>query len=110
MRPSTNLLSRIRVFSRREPRYAGPETAAHMFPLGRHPPMPRIDPAFGIAIRAARHAADLSQQRLAELSRVSVRHLIAIEAGGNFSVAVLLALARELPDLDLAALLERARH
>jgi len=63
----------------------------------------------GSALRAAREAAGLSQQRLAERARVSSRHLVDIEGGGNFSVAVLLALARELPDLDIAALLKRAR-
>ena len=52
--------------------------------------MLRLGPAVGIAIRSARKAAGLSQQRLARACGISCRHLIAIERGANFMVAILL--------------------
>ncbi|HYU25632.1 MAG TPA: helix-turn-helix domain-containing protein [Thermoanaerobaculia bacterium] len=76
-----------------------------MLLLGLPPGMLPLDPTVGIAVRAARHEAGLSQQRLAQLAFVSVRHVVDIEAGANFTVAVLFALARELPTLRIDDLL-----
>jgi len=78
-----------------------------MLLLGRPSLMLPLDPDVGIAVRAARHAAGLSQQRLARLAGISVRHLVDVEGGANFTVAVLFALARELPTLRIDDVLRR---
>ncbi len=91
----------------RATRYAHHKLPQKMLMLERPSLMLPLDPAVGIAVRSARHAAGLSQQRLAQLSGVSVRHLIEIEAGANFTVAVLFALARELPAFRISDVLAR---
>ena len=50
-------------------------------------------------IRDARERQGLSQEELARRCGMSRRHLIEIEQGRNFSVAVLAALARELEEI-----------
>lgn len=73
--------------------------------------MLRLDPAVGIAIRVARKAAGLSRAGLARACHLTIHHIAAVERGSNFSVALLLAIVRELPALRLpdvaAALLLR---
>jgi len=63
--------------------------------------MMKVDPTVAIAIRIARTAAGLSQVRLARACGVTVRHIFAIEHGSNFTVELLLRIARELPALRL---------
>ena len=53
----------------------------------------------GRIIREARDRHDLSQEELARRCSISRRHLIEIEQGRNFSVAVLAAIARELEEI-----------
>ena len=57
-----------------------------------------LDPALGRSVQAARVRRGLTQENLAALSGMSRRHLAAIEAGANLTVAKLLDLARALPD------------
>ncbi len=76
-------------------------TTRTLFLLARPPHMLPLDPAFGSAIRAAREAARLSQARLARSCGISLRHLVAIERGANFTVAVLVAISRALPTLPV---------
>ena len=61
-----------------------------------------LDPALGRAIEAARRRRGLTQAGLAATCGMSRRHLAAIEGGANFSVAILLDLARTLPDQVLS--------
>jgi len=70
--------------------------------------MQKLDSAVGITIRLARKAAGLSRATPARACGISLRHMIAIERGSNFTVAMLLAIVRELPALrvpDVAAAL-----
>lgn len=53
----------------------------------------------GRIIRGARERQDLSQEELARRCGISRRHLIEIEQGRNFGVAVLASIARELPEI-----------
>ncbi|HEX7191277.1 MAG TPA: helix-turn-helix transcriptional regulator [Thermoanaerobaculia bacterium] len=53
-------------------------------------------------IRDAREGRGLSQEELARRCGISRRHLIEIEQGRNFSVAVLAAIARELEEIGPA--------
>jgi transcriptional regulator with XRE-family HTH domain len=56
-----------------------------------------LDPALGRTIEAARRRQGWTQAGLAANCGMSRRHLASIEAGANFSVAILLDLARALP-------------
>ncbi|HEY2092296.1 MAG TPA: helix-turn-helix transcriptional regulator [Thermoanaerobaculia bacterium] len=56
----------------------------------------------GRIIRQAREHHELSQEELARRCGMSRRHLIEIEQGRNFSVAVLAAIARELEEIGPA--------
>jgi len=60
--------------------------------------MPERLPDVGKRIRAAREARGLSRAELARRCGISRRHIAAIEAGANFSVAYLLALHSALGD------------
>jgi transcriptional regulator with XRE-family HTH domain len=53
-------------------------------------------------IRDARERHGLSQEELARRCGMSRRHLIEIEQGRNFSVALLAAIARELEEIGPA--------
>lgn len=53
-------------------------------------------------IRDARERQGLSQEELARRCGMSRRHLIDIEQGRNFSVALLAAIARELEEIGPA--------
>lgn len=53
----------------------------------------------GRIIREARERLGLSQEELARRCGMSRRHLIEIEQGRNFTVAVLASIARELPEI-----------
>jgi transcriptional regulator with XRE-family HTH domain len=53
-------------------------------------------------IRDARERQGLSQEELARRCGMSRRHLIEIEQGRNFTVAVLAAIARELEEIGPA--------
>jgi len=53
-------------------------------------------------IRDARERQGLSQEELARRCGMSRRHLIEIEQGRNFSVALLAAIARELEEIGPA--------
>jgi transcriptional regulator with XRE-family HTH domain len=57
-----------------------------------------LDPALGRTIESARRKRGVTQVGLAATCGMSRRHLASIEAGANFSVAILLDLARALPD------------
>ncbi|HEX3583431.1 MAG TPA: helix-turn-helix transcriptional regulator [Thermoanaerobaculia bacterium] len=58
-----------------------------------------MDKQLGRIIRKARDEQRLSQEALARRCGISRRHLIEIEQGQNFSVAVLAAIARELEEI-----------
>lgn len=60
--------------------------------------MRALPPDIGQRIRAEREKRGLSQRELAVLSGISLRHLIQIEAGENFTVAILLALRSALAE------------
>ena len=53
----------------------------------------------GRIIRSARESHDFSQEELARRCGISRRHLIEIEQGRNFTVAVLAAITRELEEI-----------
>ena len=59
----------------------------------------RLGKQIGRIIRDARERQDLSQEELARRCGISRRHLIEIEQGRNFTVAVLAAIARELEEI-----------
>jgi transcriptional regulator with XRE-family HTH domain len=61
--------------------------------------MPQLDRSIGLAIRAARLAAGMSQARLAREAGTTRRHIISIENGSNFTVAILQGITRALPAL-----------
>lgn len=61
--------------------------------------IPRFDKQLGRIIRDARERQNLSQEELARRCGISRRHVIDIEQGRNFSVAVLAAIARELQEI-----------
>ena len=61
--------------------------------------MKTLDASFGFAIRSARDRHGLTQRDLARHCGISLRHVAAIEHGANFSVAVLAAIANELPEV-----------
>jgi len=69
----------------------------------------RLGKQLGRIIRAARERHALSQEELARRCGMSRRHLIEIEQGRNFSVAVLAALSRELEEIgpDVAEFLSQ---
>jgi DNA-binding XRE family transcriptional regulator len=67
-----------------------------------------LPPAIRNAIRAARHRRRVSQARLAHLCGLSVRHIVAIEGGANFTVSVLILLLRELPQLQIVDAIQDA--
>ena len=58
----------------------------------------QLDPALGRTLATARLTRGLTQAGLAALCGMSRRHLADIEAGANFTVAILLDLARMLPE------------
>ncbi|HEY2323310.1 MAG TPA: helix-turn-helix transcriptional regulator [Thermoanaerobaculia bacterium] len=58
-----------------------------------------MDKQLGRIIRDARERHSLSQEELARRCGMSRRHMIEIEQGRNFSVAVLAALSRELEEI-----------
>jgi DNA-binding XRE family transcriptional regulator len=60
--------------------------------------LPRV---IGDSVRAARLEAGLSQDKLARSCGLSRRHIVAIENHCNFTLAVLLALARGLPEFRI---------
>ena len=64
--------------------------------------------AIGDEVREARLKRGVSQARLARLCGLSLRHLVAIEGGANFTVAVLILLVRELPQLRIAEAIQAA--
>jgi len=72
-------------------------------------PITRLGKQLGRIIRAARERHALSQEELARRCGMSRRHLIEIEQGRNFSVAVLAALSRELEEIgpDVAEFLSK---
>jgi transcriptional regulator with XRE-family HTH domain len=53
----------------------------------------------GRIIRNSRENHDFSQEELARRCGISRRHLIEIEQGRNFTVAVLAAITRELEEI-----------
>ncbi len=61
--------------------------------------IPGFDKQLGRIIRDARERQNLSQEELARRCGISRRHVIDIEQGRNFSVAVLAAIARELQEI-----------
>ena len=63
----------------------------------------KLDKQLGRIIREAREHHALSQEELARRCGMSRRHLIEIEQGRNFTVAVLAAIARELEEIGPAA-------
>ncbi len=65
-------------------------------------PIPGLDKQLGRIIRDARERRSLSQEELARRCGMSRRHLIEIEQGRNFTVAVLAAIARELEEISPA--------
>lgn len=73
--------------------------------------MQGLDKKLGDAIRAGRLRRNLTQKELAQRCGLSLRHLLAIERGANFSVAVLVTLANEIDELApvVLSLLQRER-
>ena len=67
-----------------------------------------LPPAIGHAIRDARRKRGVSQARLARLCGLSLRHIVAIEGGANFTVEVLILLALELPQFRPTDAIEKA--
>ena len=61
--------------------------------------MKPLDKRLGRVIRSARDRRGFTQDELARRCGISRRHVAAIERGANFTVAVLVAIAGELPDL-----------
>lgn len=61
--------------------------------------MKLLDARLGSTIRRARGHHGLTQRDLARRRGISLRHISAIEAGANFSVALLAAIASELPEV-----------
>ena len=61
----------------------------------------KVDRTVAIAVRIARTTAGMSQIELARACGVTVRHIFAIEHGSDFSVGLLLRIARELPVLSM---------
>jgi transcriptional regulator with XRE-family HTH domain len=59
-----------------------------------------LDKNLGRVIRARRKVRGFTQEELARRCGVSRRHLIAIERGANFTVAVLIALAGALGEIE----------
>ena len=65
-------------------------------------PMSRqLDQSLGRTLATARLRRGLTQAGLAAMCGMSRRHLADIEGGANFTVAILLDLARTLPDAVL---------
>jgi DNA-binding XRE family transcriptional regulator len=62
-------------------------------------PMKLPDVRLGRAIREAREERGFTQEELALRCGISLRHLISIEHGANFSVALLIAIAAELGEI-----------
>jgi transcriptional regulator with XRE-family HTH domain len=58
-----------------------------------------IDLRVAVAVRRARREQGWSQRQLAAEIGISLRHMVDIECGENFTVAILLDLARVLPAL-----------
>lgn len=65
----------------------------------------------GDLIRGARDRRGMSQRDLARRCGISRRHMVAIEGGANFSVAMLAAIMRELPEIagTVSVVLRRRR-
>jgi transcriptional regulator with XRE-family HTH domain len=63
--------------------------------------------SLGETIRTVRETRGLTRAQLATRCGISLRHLASIEAGLNFSVAVFLAILRELQDPALLCTLAR---
>ena len=83
--------------------FASPKIAPHAFlPAGPTMTITALGKQLGRIIRAARERHALSQEELARRCGMSRRHLIEIEQGRNFSVAVLAAIARELEEIGPA--------
>jgi transcriptional regulator with XRE-family HTH domain len=61
--------------------------------------MKLLDARLGHAIREARQERGFTQTELALRCGISLRHLISIEHGANFSVALLIAIAAELGEI-----------
>jgi len=71
--------------------------------------MSQLDRSIGAAIRAARLAAGMSQERLARKAGTTRRHIVSIESGANFTVAILVRILRALPALRVPGISARAR-
>ena len=74
------------------------KTGAHPFLFFRRTMKP-LDTRLGRVIRSARDRRGLTQADLARRCGISRRHVAAIERGANFTVAVLVAIAAELPEI-----------
>jgi len=61
--------------------------------------MKLLDVRLGLAIREAREERGFTQEELASRCGISLRHLISIEHGANFSVAILMVIAAELEEI-----------
>ena len=61
--------------------------------------MKLFDKRLGCVIRSARHRRGLTQEELARRCGISRRHVIGIERGANFTVAVLVAIADDLGEI-----------
>lgn len=61
--------------------------------------MKQLDVRLGRAIREEREKRGFTQEELALRCGISLRHLISIEHGANFSVALLIAIAAELGEI-----------
>jgi transcriptional regulator with XRE-family HTH domain len=62
----------------------------------------RVDKSLGRIIEMERVKSGLTQEGLAGACGICRRHLASIEAGANFSVAILFDLARVLPAISPA--------
>lgn len=59
--------------------------------------MRNVEPSIGRVIAEERSRCGFTQETFAAACGISRRHLAAIENGANFSVAILLDIARNLP-------------
>jgi transcriptional regulator with XRE-family HTH domain len=70
--------------------------------------MRQMTRSLGRTIRAARERHRLTRFALAKRCGISPRHLASIEAGSNFSIAVFIAILRELQDPALVRTVAQA--
>lgn len=61
--------------------------------------MKLLDVRLGRAIREAREERGFTQEELALRCGISLRHLVSIEHGANFSVALLISITTELGEI-----------